>query len=218
MRLFVKLFMLFSISIILPEAKMIHIKKGWQLLGTSEKIENMRVFREDCVSQVITYRNGKWLKYSAIDDTLSYIDNQEGFWAFGEDNCTIQTTLVTIPKTAVAQTKKVQKTFQPETEITQDVSHINSKTVVFSSDIRLTYEEAKEYCIEHGAYLPTKDELMAHYLYALQNGRIYSSGRHWSSSESKDNSDYAYEVILYFALQTPKNTKLYARCMRNSTD
>jgi len=216
MNIFSILFLTLIILTSTLNAKALTIQKGWQLMGTSEPIENMAVFREDCTSDVIAYRNNTWLKYNSIDSTLTYIGKQEGFWVYGENNCTIQTNIVTppiIPPVAISPEKT--KSNQPEIEIIEDVSHIGAQTVVFSSDIRLTYDEAKEYCLQYDAYLPTKDEQMAHYLYVMQSGLLYSSGRHWSSSESSDDSDFAYEVIMYFAIQSPKNTKLFARCIRN---
>jgi len=217
MHIFSILFFILTITTSILNAKALTIEKGWQLMGTSEEIENMAVFRDDCTSEVIAYRDNTWLKHSSSASTLTYIGKQEGFWVLGETNCTIQTTIITPPIIKVPVSKETSgvQAPPPEIEIIQDVSHINDDTVIFSSDIRLTFEEAKEYCEEYDAYLPTKDELMAHYLYVIQSGRIYSSGRHWSSSESTTNSDDAYEVILYFALQSPKNTKLFARCIRN---
>ena len=213
MKLFSIVFLTLSITTSILNAQAIQINKGWQLLGTSEKIENMEVFREDCTPEIVAYRNNTWLKYNNTDKSLTYIDNQEGFWALGETNCTIQTTIVTPPVITTPSNTSNQPA--PETEITQDVSHINNETTIFSSDVRLTYNEAVEYCKEYDAYLPTKDEQMAHYLYVIQSGRLYSSGRHWSSSEASENTEYAYEVILYFALQTPKTTKLFARCIKD---
>jgi len=216
MNIFLTLFLTLIILTSTLNAKALTIQKGWQLLGTSEPIENMAVFREDCTSDVITYRNNTWLKHNSVDSTLTYIGKQEGFWVYGEANCTIQTNIVTPPIKPPVEISSVKtKSNQPEIEIIEDVSHIGAKTVVFSSDIRLTYDEAKEYCLQYDAYLPTKDEQMAHYLYVMQSGLLYSSGRHWSSSESSDNSDFAYEVIMYFAIQSPKSTKLFARCIRN---
>ena len=218
MNIFSILFLTLTIATSTLNAKALSIQKGWQLMGTSEPIDNMAVFREDCTSEVVAYRNGTWLKHNSIDSTLTYIGKQEGFWVLGETNCTIQTNIVTppiAPPSTSSPSNQEEKSSPPEIEITQDVSHIGNDTVVFSSDIRLTYEEAKEYCTEYDAYLPTKDEQMAHYLFVLQSGLIYSSGRHWPSSESIENSDFAYEVIMYFAIKSPKSTKLFARCIRN---
>jgi len=215
MNIFSILFLTLTIITSTLSAKALTIQKGWQLMGTSEPIENMAVFREDCTSEVVAYRNSTWLKHNSVDSTLTYIGKQEGFWVFGETNCTIQTNIVTPPIAPPVTTSEKTKSAQPEMEITQDVSHIGEETVIFSSDIRLTYDEAKEYCTQYDAYLPTKDEQMAHYLYVIQSGLLYSSGRHWSSSESSENSDFAYEVIMYFAIKSPKSTKLFARCIRN---
>jgi len=215
MNIFSILFLTLTIITSTLNAKALTIQKGWQLMGTSEPIENMAVFREDCTSEVVAYRDSTWLKHNSIDSTLTYIGKQEGFWVFGESNCTIQTNIVTPPIATPVATSEKTKSTPPEIEITQDVSHIGEETVIFSSDIRLTYDEAKEYCTQYDAYLPTKDEQMAHYLYVIQSGLLYSSGRHWSSSESSENSDFAYEVIMYFAIKSPKSTKLFARCIRN---
>ena len=215
MNIFSILFLTLTIITSTLSAKALTIQKGWQLMGTSEPIENMAVFREDCTSEVVAYRNSTWLKHNSVDSTLTYIGKQEGFWVFGEANCTIQTNIVTPPIAPPVTTSEKTKSAQPEMEITQDVSHIGEETVIFSSDIRLTYDEAKDYCTQYDAYLPTKDEQMAHYLYVIQSGLLYSSGRHWSSSESSENNDFAYEVIMYFAIQSPKSTKLFARCIRN---
>jgi len=210
------IFITFILLINILHAEALSIKKGWQLMGTSQKIENMEVFRFDCTLEVIAYRDNKWLKYAPSDTTLTHIDAQEGFWVLGERECTIQTNIVVPPMvTKPKQETPVQPVPQPDTTITQDVSHIDENTTIFSSDVRLTYEEAIEYCKEYDAYLPTKDEQMAHYLFTLQRGLIYSSGRHWSSSEHQEDSSKAYEVILYFALPTPKDTKLFARCIQN---
>lgn len=90
--------------VFIANAQTLTIKKGWDLLGSSEVIDNMAVFDADCVSVVWVYENDNWKAFSnddanydslvnnlGIDNLISIISNERGFWVYGKNTCSIDT-------------------------------------------------------------------------------------------------------------------------------
>jgi len=65
------------------------IHAGWNLLGTTEKLE-LRVFNNSCVKDIWSYQNS-WELYKPFSslNMINKLDKGIGFWAYSDTDCTI---------------------------------------------------------------------------------------------------------------------------------
>jgi len=74
-------------------AQDIKVTQSWQLLGTSEKIDNINVFNKNCLKSIWSYKDGSWYQFrpkSQVSNLLS-LDKEQGFWIIGKESCNLST-------------------------------------------------------------------------------------------------------------------------------
>ena len=112
--------------------------------------------------------------------------------------------------------KKADKFVEKQTEQEKVIQEIPAKTLEWgeTSEEEMSWQEAKDWCEEQGGRLPTQIELLQAY-----KGRVtFPKDSYWSSTETLNNSSYAWYVDLSngYTNNVDKTTSsCYARCVRS---
>ncbi len=80
------------VGTLILNAQVFDVKKGWSLVGATDKIENLSLFSEGCMGSVYSYGEKQWHTYP--DGDLKKMNVGEGFWIYATKDCSVDTSKV----------------------------------------------------------------------------------------------------------------------------